>query len=49
VALEIEMRSVQIMFSMNTIQNMFLAWFICVTENIQAYDEIITVLGCCTM
>ena len=29
--------------------NMFSGWFICVTENIHAYDEIITVLGCCTM
>jgi len=28
---------------------MFSAWFICVTDFIQAYDEIITVLGCCTI
>jgi len=28
---------------------MFSAWFICVTEKIQACDEIITILGCCTM
>jgi hypothetical protein len=48
-ALEIEMRSVQVMLSMNIIQNMSSAWFVCVTENIQAYDDIITVLGCCTM